>query len=129
MGLYDNIELFMDVPLPEYIPRDLQKYFKVSFERNGFQTKSLGSFMDNYVILNDGYLYLGYNNVTQVEIDRTVNICTNVYFTDDVCWEQDANWIFVEIDLNFVRNKLSSMVWISPTEKNIKEFINSKRIG
>lgn len=91
----------------------------------GFQTKEFDCLMENYFILNDKHLYysgIDYKRSIQINIDKTISICTVVYFTDDVCWQDGAKSVFVEIDLHFAKNVLLSMTWISPTKKQIQQL-------
>jgi len=89
----------------------------------GFQTKDFDNYLENYFLFSDGYLYYSgtdFKSNKIVFVDRTISICTVVYFTDDVCWAENAESVFVEIDLHFANNKLFSMTWISPSKKEIK---------
>lgn len=91
----------------------------------GFQTKDFDNYLENYFLCSDGYLYysgIDFKSNKRITIDRTISICAVVYFTDDVCWAENAKSVFVEIDLHFVQNKLVSMTWISPTKKEIKKI-------
>lgn len=91
----------------------------------GFQTKEFDNCLENYFLSSDGYLYrLGFNfkSNEQVIIDRSMSVCTVVYFTEDVCWAENAESVFVEIDLHFIKNRLVSMTWISPSKKEIQKL-------
>ena len=91
----------------------------------GFQTKDFNCLLENYFILSDKYLYYSDINCTkliQIKIDKKLSIFNTVYFTEDVCWEKDAESVFVKIDLEFIENKLSSINWVSQTEESIQQF-------
>lgn len=91
----------------------------------GFQTKNFDNYLENYFLSSDGYLFYSgtdFKTSRQVFIDKTISICTVVYFTDDVCWAEQAESVFVDIDLHFAEGRLSSMTWISPTKKEIQRL-------
>lgn len=98
---------------------------KLRLKEIGFQTKDFDNYLENYFLSSDGYLFYSgtdFKTSRQVFIDKTISICTVVYFTDDVCWAEQAESVFVDIDLHFAKGRLSSMTWISPTKKEIQRL-------
>lgn len=59
----------------------------------------------------------------RVDYHGIIKACTIVYFTDDVCWEENAKSLFVELALKFTDGLLVDLKWLKPTENDISSLL------
>ena len=61
--------------------------------------------------------FIGYGQPSkEVRIDYHghIKVYTVIYFTEDVCYEENAKSMFVELDLKFTDGFLVSITWLTP---------------
>lgn len=56
---------------------------------------------------------------TKIEYHGHIRAYTIVYFTEDVCYEEGAKKMFVELDLKFTDGLLVSITWLEPNSWNL----------
>jgi len=129
MGMFDDVEVFIDLPVPDFIPDKYKSIIKRTFEQKGFQTKDLDNILSHYFIFSDGQLYdakrtfLPFKNVepnpkTAEKIDHygPMEIYTVVNIED-----KD---LFVAYNLTFFNGKVSNTEWLEPTEQQFLDHFS-----
>jgi hypothetical protein len=129
MGMFDDVEVFVDLPIPNFITDKYVNIFKRTFEETGFQTKDFDNVLSHYFIFSDGQLYdskrtflpfknveVDLKNAEKVNFDGPLEIYTIVNIED-----KD---LFVAYELTFLDGKVSDMKWLDPTEQKFLDHIN-----
>lgn len=126
--MFDDIEIFIDLPIPDFITEKYINIFKKTFEQKGFQTKDFDNLLSHYFVFGDGQLYdskrtfLPFKSV-EVNLKNAEKINhygpLEIYTIVNI---EDKN-IFVAYELTFFDGKVSGIKWLEPSEEKFLEYI------
>ena len=131
MGTYDSFYIDYPLPIEPWIPASYKSYIYYAFSADGFQSKSMDCFLNDYHIDNNGYLYLEESSsfeedsknkkTSKIYFHGHIRVHCPVYLTRD--GSRDANMmLWFEYDLKFTDSLLVEAKMISPKKEDLYEL-------